>query len=74
MRVICIQDVMSSSPDAGEPKIKAGNPYTVFEDVGEYYELYEHPGRLYKQRLFAPTSLIDETTFERDYNKELQPK
>lgn len=74
MKVICIREATSNSPDAGDPIIKVGTPYTVFEEVGEYYELYEHPDHLYKQELFAITSLMDETTFERDYNKELQPK
>lgn len=66
MKVICI-----STPSKGNPKftpiIKEGSVYTVIDSGAEtdimedWYELAEHKGYMYSQKLFIPLSTIDET-------------
>lgn len=49
-----------------------GEIYTVVEDIGESYVLQErNPIFAYGKRRFAPLSEINETEFERNYQKEL---
>lgn len=74
-KVICIND----KPLFGEPEavwiLKTGNVYEVISELKyngfDYYELAEQPGVAYCVEHFAPLSEIDETEFERSYNKEL---
>lgn len=79
MRVICIKDNGNYHP--GVPKVFVGKPYTVIETVTSGFDnkvryCFAECGydNLYLSSHFAESSDIDETTFERDYNKELQPK
>lgn len=58
-----------------EHTIIEGETYTVVrtEDTkwGQYYQLEEKPPKtIYNARRFAPLSSIDETTFERNYNRQ----
>jgi hypothetical protein len=78
MKVICIDGVKSGSITmmgniiSKENEIYEGEEYTVQRQVDDCYLLVERPGfLLYKKKRFAPISKIDETTFERNYNKEL---
>lgn len=78
MKVICIDDKRQLTPDT--PKVKVGDTYTVIKTYnitnkpeympGLYYALQEMPESAYHESLFAPLSCIDETTFERNYNKQ----
>lgn len=77
MKVICIMEAKVLCPNADKtPIVKVGHEYNVIgydiaEDGTPCYELSEDVGYIYAQKLFAKTSSIDETEFERNYNKEL---
>lgn len=73
MRVVCIRDDFMNRVEA-DPKV--GDYATVVNSFmwGNIfiYVLKEFPQKGgYEARGFAPVSDIDETTFERNYNKEL---
>lgn len=68
MKVICIDATQSSN------RLVYLNTYTVYREavyrgVPVYYldEVYNEP---FMKERFIPLSTIDETTFERNYNKE----
>lgn len=77
-KVICIEKEKPDEPHSdlinAANKLIVGDPYTV---VGVYNGLYElaefpHPRQiLWYPKNFVPISEIDETTFERNYQKEL---
>lgn len=81
MKVMCISKEL---PKEDHPiliqaanDLTVGEIYTVIYEEPTLYELAEfhHPrGILWEKKNFIPLSQICETTFERDYNKELQPK
>ena len=69
MKVICIND-------AGTKELKFGAEYTVVDGrncyvSGLYCYFFEEVVLGYEAQRFAPVSEIDETEFERNYNKEL---
>lgn len=80
MKVLCIHDCGQGNVLANEFKVKEGEVYEPIAHVnvlpngekGDYYLLFQ--GRdndyYYSTWRFAPLSSIDETTFERNYNKE----
>lgn len=75
MRVICIDDKWEAYPGSSSgPFIKFGEIVTVakaFKDSeGEWYNFSEYFGYDYEQCGFAPISEINETDFERNYQKE----
>lgn len=77
MKVVCINDDW----DKGDIPVfnncpKINDIVTVTETFVMYnkvpvYILKEYPSYLWEQENFAPISEIDETEFERNYNKEL---
>lgn len=82
MKVICI-DAKPRDEDYGtEPILSEGSVYTVSETItsaigkgfifvyGVLYILDEIGKFAYRADRFVPTSTIDETQFEREYNKE----
>lgn len=75
MRVICIDDrQLFGPPQVGNWVIKMGCIYDVVQVVesrwGIYYELSIDLGVGYPCENFSPLSDIDETEFERSYNKQ----
>jgi len=81
MKVLCIDDSSEEQGVEGEGDfyIKEGEVYTVAtECIGvrvdgseePSYELAEDLGWAYSQKKFLPLSSIDETTFNREYNKQ----
>ncbi len=77
MKVICIKYATKVAEDFTHTlRPIVGEYYTVIDTVNAYgnyyYEIQEFPTTArYRVDLFAPTSEIDETTFERNYKKEL---
>lgn len=67
MKVVCID--ASNMNKYGI--LVEGNIYKVISnnDCFKAYELKEHKGYFYKKERFIPLSEIDETTFERNYDK-----
>lgn len=77
MKVICI-DNTNENEECPTPVL--GDAYTVINETRfagyDFYEFYEIPFKCgthywYLKSRFIPISSIDETTFERNYNKEL---
>lgn len=73
MKVVCIDSVLINPLF---PPLKDGEVYTVIDSLPNpsdnvlHYKLSEIPVRYYAHFHFIPLSSIDETTFERNYNKE----
>jgi hypothetical protein len=76
MKVVCID----ASPSKIHPNYKCelieGNIYTKIGELAGirgilHYDLAECPVHAYAASRFIPLSTIDETEFERNYNKEL---
>lgn len=82
MKVLCIDDKIRHPHgfmEEGGIKIKEGEVYEVlretegYDKLGNTYRVYEltvDPGYGYELWRFVPISNIDETEFERNYNKE----
>jgi len=74
MKVVCIDEGITRkciNSSRISSRLIEGHIYTVERTVGKYYILRElEPDLGYEVHLFAPLSEIDETTFERNYNKE----
>ena len=75
MRVICIDAKDFQNKDFKGPSLKEGSEYTVMHDCPRWpdsYVLVECGADYsYWKKRFAPLSEIDETTFERNFKKEL---
>ncbi len=77
MKVICItnKNIIRKTGSIGSaPKLVEGACYTVIEFTGYGYHLAEvscDKNYGYDMKRFVPLSEIDETTFERNYKKEL---
>lgn len=78
MKVICIDDLSRNVTDAAKkhphPEIGEECVVTSMREAwgGVYYKLLGYPPSAnYNSNCFAPISDIDETTFERNYQKEL---
>jgi len=83
MIVICIKGddlrEVNGLVNPDDHSLEEGKKYTVVDEIiygrQRFYILAERPiDCCYHERRFAPTSSIDETTFERNYNKEPQLK
>lgn len=78
MKVICINEGVTRkciNSSRISSKLIEGKKYTVRNQVGSYYILEELEHDLgYESYLFAPTSSIDETEMERNYNELLITK
>ena len=76
MRVICVSTTTDVAPNVSPSELPiVGNEYTVVDTIRRrqwvHYKLEEMPNDvLYCSVLFAPTSEIDETEMERNYQKE----
>lgn len=74
MKAICIDDKWEDFPNRLFPSTSPlfGEIVTITnafsDEYGNWYELVEHDG-LYEQCAFALISEIDETNFQRQYNK-----
>ena len=77
MKVICISENWHSIIKENVPFPAVGEECEVIESQEKYGRLFHvlggrFPGGImYAAENFAPISEIDETTFERNYNKEL---
>lgn len=78
MKVLCVckDQPAGNDPDliAAAAKLTVGEIYTVIFEQDDHYELEEFPHLghiMWRKRCFSPLSDIDETTFERNYKKEL---
>lgn len=70
MKVLCIFDFKGGGPIYGEECIVEQSIYYP-QYQGDYYILKGYNEYLYRSCHFIPISEIDETEFERNYNKQL---